>query len=609
MGWPRNLQHEHKFVVTLSIYRGKSQTLGQAQKGQIHGKKGDKMKIKLGYEMETGKLVEFSADHIIVTGMTQLSGKTTTLESLVKESKKKAIVFRTKIGEKSFLDGTIIPPYFKDRSDWKFIKGMVESTMKMRIDKFEQATIINLCKETGGNSLLDFKKKVDQKLGEKISANAKVTLTNLQAYLEEVVPKLQTITFSNTLDLVEGLNIINLERFSRDSQVQGLIIASVLDEVLYNHKDVIVLIPEAWKFIPQERGSPCKLALEEFIRQGATNRNYIWIDSQDMSGVDKGPLKQISTWILGYQSEKNEVKHTLEQIPLPNSQKPKADDIMRLGMGIFYLATREETVKTYVQPWWLDDDKIAIKIAKGKMKVTDIDKPQTLTPNRIAPRKEPSGMMEFDDTKIRQDINEIRQDFFDKVSDLQQQIIDTKILINDLKNSQPVLDEATIVMKVLQKMPAAPAPVSVTPVNTEAVIAEVLKRMPKQTGANVYEVAPLEKLRRDFLEETKSMILADIGNLSDNAKRLLKYLEAGGKGVKSLELEEKCFFLKHSGSSSDKVSKSSLELRAIEVADKDTAGFHRGRLKARIQNMLSTHGATEAEIDQVYSHIIMELLK
>lgn len=564
------------------------------------------MKIKLGYAMETGKQVDFSADHIIVTGMTQLSGKTTTLESLVKRSKRKAVVFRTKVGEKSFLDGTIIPPYFKDRSDWKFIKGIVESTMKMKIDKFEQATIISICKETGGNSLLDFKKKVDQKLGEKISSSAKVTLTNLQAYLEEVVPKLQTITFSNTLDLVEGLNIINLERFSRDSQVQGLIIASVLDEVLYNHKDVIVLIPEAWKFIPQERGSPCKLALEEFIRQGATNRNYIWIDSQDMSGVDKGPLKQISTWILGYQSEKNEVKHTLEQIPLPNSQKPKADDIMRLGMGIFYLATREETVKTYVQPWWLDDDKTAIKIAKGKMKVTDIDKPQTLTPNRIVTRKEPSGIMEFDDTKIRQDINELRQDFFDKISDIQQQIIDTKILINDVKSSQPIMDESTIVMKVLQKMPAQTS----SPVNLdENKIKDLILRYAPKGGSTVYEVVPLEKLKRDFLEETKNKLLADIGNLSENAKRLLKYLEAASKGVSSLELEEKCFFMKHSGASSKKVSEASLELRSIEVARKDTASKHYGELKKRIAELLANHGAVESEIELVYQTIIMEMLK
>src|SRR3990170_6051812 len=108
--------------------------------------------ILLGFEMKTGKKVNIFPSHMVVTGVSQQSGKTTTLESLIKRSGKKAVVFRTKVGEKSFLEGTIIPPFFRDRSDWKFIKSLIESTMKIRIDKFEQATIIQLCKATGGNS-------------------------------------------------------------------------------------------------------------------------------------------------------------------------------------------------------------------------------------------------------------------------------------------------------------------------------------------------------------------------------------------------------------------------------------------------------------------------
>ena len=210
------------------------------------------MKIKLGYEVETGKPVEIMPSHLIVTGLTQKAGKTTTLESLIKRSGKRAIVFRTKIGEKSFLQGTIIPPYFKDRSDWQFVQGLVEATIKEKLRSFERAKIIQICKQTGGNSLLEFKKKVDERLLEpKINNFEKDILTNIQAYLEIVMPKLQSINFSNSLELVEGLNIIDLERFSRDSEVQSLIIRSVIEEVLYNFKDVIIVIPEAWKFIPK----------------------------------------------------------------------------------------------------------------------------------------------------------------------------------------------------------------------------------------------------------------------------------------------------------------------------------------------------------------------
>ena len=251
--------------------------------------------IKLGYEVDTAKEVSVKNSHLIVTGLTQEAGKTTTLEALIKRSKKRAIVFKTKIGEKSFLEGTIIPPYFKDKSDWQFIQGLIEATIKERMRPFERAKIIQLCKKTSGNSLLEFKKKVDERLLEKINGFEMDILTNIQAYLEIVLPKLQSINFSKELDLTDGLNIIDLERFSRDPEVQSLIIRSVLEEVLHKFKDVIVVIPEAWKFVPQGRGNPCKQAMEEFIRQGATNNNFIWIDSQDMSNVDKVPLKQIST--------------------------------------------------------------------------------------------------------------------------------------------------------------------------------------------------------------------------------------------------------------------------------------------------------------------------
>ena len=79
-------------------------------------------KIKLGYEIGTGEEVSITPNHYIVTGLTQEAGKTTTLESLIQRSKKRAIVFRTKIGEKSFLQGTRIPPYFKDESNWQLVE-------------------------------------------------------------------------------------------------------------------------------------------------------------------------------------------------------------------------------------------------------------------------------------------------------------------------------------------------------------------------------------------------------------------------------------------------------------------------------------------------------
>jgi hypothetical protein len=56
--------------------------------------------IKLGYSVPGGKVVNIDPSHLIVTGITQQSGKTTTLEALISRNpKSKAIVFKTKPGE------------------------------------------------------------------------------------------------------------------------------------------------------------------------------------------------------------------------------------------------------------------------------------------------------------------------------------------------------------------------------------------------------------------------------------------------------------------------------------------------------------------------------
>ncbi len=570
--------------------------------------------IKLGYEIETAKEVGIKNSHLIVTGLTQEAGKTTTLEALIKRSGKRAIVFKTKIGEKSFLEGTIIPPYFKDKSDWQFVQGLIEATIKEKMRTFERAKIIQLCKKTSGKSLLEFKKKVDERLLEKINGFEMDILTNIQAYLEIVLPKLQSINFSKELILSDGLNIIDLERFSRDSEVQSLIIRSVLEEVLYNFKDVIVVIPEAWKFAPQGRGNPCKQAMEEFIRQGATNNNFIWIDSQDMSNVDKIPLKQISTWIMGYQSEINEVKHTIAQIPLPPKSKPKPEDIQSLGKGIFYLSTREKTQKVYVQPYWLDDEN-AKKVALGELKIDELDAPETFAPFKMAMKKEEvkeKPTIDFNETSKRfnKEMNEMRSDLFKKLEEVQEQFGKIYNDIFEIKNQpKQELDEETIIAKVLQKVPTTSITSTPTKVDEESIISKVLARIPKGQGNVVYEVAPLEKIKKDFLEEAKNKVLTDISGLNDKEKKMLKFLESQGKETKSKDIIQTAWLLAISGSASTQVGQCGKNLISLELVKKGSNGGWFGILKNKINNYLLIHGATEQEIDQVYNYILMEMLK
>lgn len=558
--------------------------------------------IKIGYEIGTGKQVNIKPSHLIVTGVTQLSGKTTTLEALIKRSGLKAIVFKTKIGEKSFTDGTLVAPFFRDRSDYEFVKSLIEAYTKEKLF-LEKGTLMRLCK--GASSLVEIKKRVDEVLAEgKLRGLKEEIHTRLQHYLENLIPQIQYANLSKVLNVYDGINIMNLERFSEEAQ--SLIIQSVADEVLKTMKGIIIVIPEAWKFIPQKYNNPCKRVIESFIRQGATNNNFVWVDSQDMAGVDKIPLKQISTWILGYQSERNEVKHTLDQIALPKGAKPKEDEIMNLRKGHFIISSYDGVIKVYVQPSWLKDEQ-AIEIAKGEKSVEDIEAPDNLTPLSIVsqPLKKESVEIRFDDSKIRKQLIELRQDFFDKIEEMQTAIQKTYSEIYSLKSQQQHINTDEIVSLVLQKNQLS----NRNGVSKEEIISEILTRIPKQTGSVTYEVAPLEKIRKDFLEEAKNKIIQDVSGLSNDEKKVLKYIESAGRGIKSNELITKCFLMKPGGSSSNKVSSILKGLSSIEIVRRDIGGTNFPRLKDRIKELLINHEATEQEIDQVYDHILMEVLK
>lgn len=553
--------------------------------------------IKIGYELKTGKEITIKPSHLIVTGITQLSGKTTTLEALIKRSGLKAIVFKTKIGEKSFREGTEVPPFFRDRSDYEFVKSLIEAYSKEKLF-LEKGTLMTLTK--GSASLIDIKKRVDDVIAEKKIRGLKEEIyVRLQHYLENIIPQIQYANFSKTLNIYDGINIMNLERFSEEAQ--SLIIQSVADEVLKTMNGIILVIPEAWKFISQKYNNPCKRVVESFVRQGATNNNFIWIDSQDMAGVDKTPLKQISTWILGYQSERNEVKHTLDQIALPKKSKPTEDEIMNLKKGHFIVSDYDGVKRVYIQPLWLSNEE-AIEIAKGKKSVNDIEAPNNLIPLSVAPKQQSKESFEirFDDSKIRKELVEIRGDFFNKIEEIQTSIQKAYEEIYALKSQKQEINTDEIVSMVLQKMPT-------TNINKEAIIKEILSKIPKIVGNVTYEIAPLEKIKKDFLQEAKNKILTDIKDLSINAKRTLKYLESRGAGCLTSEICIKGFFYKEGGGSYARTVNDSIkELIDINIAKKDSGGKSFGKLKDRITEILLVHEATTQEIEQVYNHIINE---
>jgi hypothetical protein len=321
--------------------------------------------ILLGFEVGSGAEVRIPLHHMIVTGTTQMSGKTTTLQALISRSERTAIAFRTKRGEADFAQAHQHAPYFRERADWQYVQSILEATMRERL-KFERSWIIRATKNA--STLREVRDNVERELRTARGISEGV-YTNLKAYLDIVIPQIERIRFASAVFLEPGLNVMDLEGMTEE--VQALVIASTLENIHQNAKGVISIVPEAWKFVPQGRKAPVQVVIEKLAREGAVLGNYVWLDSQDITGVDKPTLKNFDIWLLGRQREVNEVKRAISQIPLPKKAKPAPEDVAQLPLGHFIACYGDSVKITYVQPAWLAPE-LARDVAMGTLDVGTI---------------------------------------------------------------------------------------------------------------------------------------------------------------------------------------------------------------------------------------------
>jgi len=319
--------------------------------------------VFIGYEVGTAEPVYLPLHHVVVTGLTGLSGKTTAVEAMMSRlpGGYKALAFRTKRGELSFPRATRVAPFYRERVDWEYVESLLEAAMRERL-RFERSWIIKACK--GASSLRGVYQNIVSSLEQgRLRGLDEAIWTRLQAYFDKVLPQLEEHPFSRELKLHVGPNVMELTHLSEE--VQGLVIASCLEYIWQNESHILLVIPEAWAFVPQGRGNPVKWAAQHVIRQGRATQLYLVLDSQDVASVEKSVLKSCDIWLLGRQREYNEVVRILNQLPLGRDRRPKAEDIMKLPLGHFYCCYGEEVKLTYIQPIWMAEEQ-AKRIALGE---------------------------------------------------------------------------------------------------------------------------------------------------------------------------------------------------------------------------------------------------
>jgi hypothetical protein len=332
--------------------------------------------VHLGFEVGSADPVEIPVRHMAVTGQTQESGKTTTLEALITRSGLPAIAFLTKRGEGSFRNARRVLPYFKERTDWQFVQSIIESVMR-KDQQFKQPWIMRACE--GARSLADVQRRAADLEESTKNPFSKDMYMVLGAYLEKVVPVIATLPKTSRVEIHES-ELAVMDLIDYPDELQMLVISSTLEWIHKHESGVITIMPEAWKFVPQGRNTPVKIVAEKLIREGAGLKNYLWIDSQDMAAVDKMLLRACAVWLIGNQREANELKRALSNMP-EGLKKPKAGELATLELGQFFACFGKSNLKTYVQPAWMDET-TGKRIAAGRLDVHSFVPPHNPTPRR-----------------------------------------------------------------------------------------------------------------------------------------------------------------------------------------------------------------------------------
>lgn len=142
-------------------------------------------------------------------------------------------------------------------------------------------------------------------------------------------------------------------------------------------------------------------------------------------------------------------------------------------------------------------------------------------------------------------------------------------------------------------------------VDVETIVQKVLARIP--TGGAVVQVTPPAKLRADFQQAEVDRLLATVGALKPLPRRILLLLEGlEGARLSPKTIAERLGRATGGGSWIDlgAAIKELAELGLVDVVERQGSA---ACVRAKIAADLATYGATEADVDATYQHVLTKL--
>jgi len=321
-------------------------------------------RLLLGFEVGNGKEVYVPPFHTCIVGQTQFSGKTTTIKAMIErviELGYKVLVFDTKSTEEEYSEYPSVPLCFKETRDPLVLIGLLESIFRRKITPY-YATLGRLTDRAKNfQDIIRNAQELEVKTKSSFVKDACYTLADLLSRLKRETEKLN---YSEKLELPYPINRMAINFLSNEAQ--QLIVKNSFEEVLYRYrKNVILVLDEAFKFVPEGYSSACRKAIQDVITQGARTGLYVYLSTQFLAPTDKDPLKAMALKILGTQDHTTEVKHTLDLIP---HKRFKPEDIMTLKKGHFIVVTKDppQIKLIYILPKGIPEN-IGKEVALGKL--------------------------------------------------------------------------------------------------------------------------------------------------------------------------------------------------------------------------------------------------
>jgi hypothetical protein len=360
------------------------------------------------FTVPSGEPVSLEPFHYAIIGQTQFSGKTTLIKRLadwVAAVGYMVLVFDTKETEADYAGfGNEISVCLRETTDSFVLIGLLESMFRRKLTPY-YATLSRLTEGAKGfDDIIARAKDLEARTKSSWLKDACRVLYDLLERLQSETSKVETVP---QLKLYPGINRMVINDFSLEAQ--QLIVKNAFEDALRIYKrNLILVIDEAFKFLPQGYSSPATRAVMNVITQGAKTGLYVWISTQFLAVTDKDPLKACAVKFLGTQDHITEVKHTLDLIPEARG-KFSADDIMRLRLGHWVLVRKRPPFVGVVYALPVDvPESVGVDVAKG-IRTPEYVRDQFL-----------KSKMEVDETVWKEKYEQLKSEFDKKVEEERQ---------------------------------------------------------------------------------------------------------------------------------------------------------------------------------------------